>query len=340
MLPMTLVLLLVPAATTATDVRQNALEGEEISMPGVVSIQGPGQCTGTLIAPNLVVTARHCFYHLQTPPNSPCSHEYGEAMAPLGDYSVTVTTHADEATDDDTFQIVRLDERPGRLVCGNDLAVAVLDRPVPETLATPIAPRMASLPARDEVVRAVGFGITRPDEPDSYGVRRITEGIVGCEPGRFCGSAIEDNEWVGYVNTCIGDSGGPALDEDGRLIGILSRGSNVCSSGIYITPRDPIVVFAVEEQVELGVFDRPAWLDGADPAPPPSGDEECTDFDHPPQPGVADPCDKSDDFGDVNGESEDAPACSSTANDSPFSLIGWGFLGGALLFGRRRRRRS
>jgi hypothetical protein len=53
------------------------------------------------------------------------------------------------------------------------------------------------------------------------------------------------NEWVGPGGACSGDSGGPAIDAEGRVIGVLSRGKDGCLSPVY-----------------ANVFDYADWLRG------------------------------------------------------------------------------
>ncbi len=223
---------------------------------GVVSITlrgGMGQCTGTLITPNVVLTAKHCFYR-QGPSNDASCPFFTSLIAPIEDYEVVASTMAADAKE--VFGVSRLEPFPGRSICGADLAVLVLDRNVPDALATPIAPRIG-VPQKGEPIIAVGYGLASSTDDDSHGTRRMNTGEVLCA-GFDC-SSLNDHEWFGMVSTCAGDSGGPALDADGRLIGVLSRGNHGCSSGIY--GRIPIRLLerVITDAAADGDYPFPTW---------------------------------------------------------------------------------
>src|SRR5690606_17661478 len=76
---------------------------------------------------------------------------------------------------------------------------------------------------------------------------------------------------------CKGDSGGPALDDNGHVIGVLSRGAEGCDSPIYVgVPAFESLLVAAARQANRTLGARlPVWA-GGDPAPakpsPPLGD--------------------------------------------------------------------
>ncbi len=60
---------------------------------------------------------------------------------------------------------------------------------------------------------------------------RLDGKIVTCLGGLCTGAigdSIKESEWLGQDGTCPGDSGGPAIDGMGRVMGVLSRGAQPC----------------------------------------------------------------------------------------------------------------
>lgn len=177
-------------------------------------------CTGTMIAPNLLVTARHCV---------------GEAKA-----DGTVVDHA--ASDLRVYTgpaaLVALREREGepttlgqKLVVATsrglypDIAFVVLE----DSLSTPVAAmRLARGVGVGEKLGVIGYGL---DESGTRPAQRMQRGglvvsLVG--PGRSqIGERIERGEIVFGEAACSGDSGGPAFSTTtGALVAIASRVGN------------------------------------------------------------------------------------------------------------------
>ncbi|HHH29348.1 MAG TPA: trypsin-like serine protease, partial [Polyangiaceae bacterium] len=176
--------------------------------------------------------------------------------------------------------------------CGNDIAVLILAGNVPESTATPMAPRLDDDPLLPtEVYSAVGYGAVDGAGNDA-GTRRRRDGlVVSCvsdacvEQGVFMGQ-ITPTEWAGNGGVCQGDSGGPAIDDEGRVIGVTSRGSQDCEASIYAytatwtTWLKDTVVYASG----AGLYDAPAWTEGSTVDPEhsmPIGDPCAVDEDCP-----------------------------------------------------------
>src|SRR5690606_25667880 len=74
-------------------------------------------------------------------------------------------------------------------------------------------------------------------DPDAGTRRRLDAREVLCF-GVSCGDPEEvyigRDEWVGDGGVCSGDSGGPALDEFNRVIGVASRGDDPCELVNYV----------------------------------------------------------------------------------------------------------
>jgi hypothetical protein len=100
----------------------------------------------------------------------------------------------------------------------------------------------------------------------SDGVRRLRSGLkvaaIGLVRNTAGRTVATANDWVAELGPCGGDSGGPALDELGRVIGVMSRGNpTVCQQMIYTQVagfRDWAKNTVVEAAGRAGI-PVPAW---------------------------------------------------------------------------------
>jgi V8-like Glu-specific endopeptidase len=180
-------------------------------------------CTGTLVAQNLVLTARHCVSET----------EEGIACAPSGE----ALTGGSVGPDRDASEIVVLTgsranalrerARGARIVhdkatnlCNHDLAFVVLDRVV---TGTPLAAlRTANSTRVGEQVAAVGWGLTEAGVLPKARLQRTAVTILDVGPSRESAST----QLVTGEAICSGDSGGPLLAADGSVVGVASYGGN------------------------------------------------------------------------------------------------------------------
>lgn len=243
-----------------------AVDETTTAVVGMLTSQDDGDhlCTGTLILPNLVLTARHCVAEAG-PFHCDGFSAFGGAF-PTESMSLTTTS--------DVFGPLELRAREFwtpefSLLCGGDQALVLLDDLVPSEVAVPIVPRLDEPAAVGEAFTAVGFGAWDPADPSDLGVRRRAEGFVVDCLGVDCGAAdLVAGEWRTASGHCMGDSGGPALDDQGRLIGVVSRGQGACSDP---TMGDP-TQFAdwIRERAraaaDIGGYELPAWATPPDAA--------------------------------------------------------------------------
>jgi len=220
--------LVAPTSPTAIVGGEPVEPGEH---PAVVAVGfGLGECTGTLLTPELVLTAAHCLVGLSQP--DLVQIQLGEDDdAPTQRLGATAfATHPEYC---DPFQ----DESCVEDV--HDYAWIRLEGPAAIDDAT-LPPVITDEELHHHLVHAgasvelVGFGI------DDDGVlgrkRKVTTTIA-----TFSASGQDLRAGGSGRDSCDGDSGGPALvrlpDGGFALVGVLSRGSKECGrGGIYGAP--------------------------------------------------------------------------------------------------------
>lgn len=182
--------------------------------PSVVYVYlGGGSCTGTLISPTIVLTAKHCTEGVATK-------------------SIEVMFGNNAYESGEWINAIHYEENPDGYPGGpGDLALITLASPGP---ATPVPVNTINPDSLiGTQIHIVGFGVTNESGADSGEKRDGWTSLLYVEPGLIYAS-------VNPSSTCYGDSGGPnfiMLDGKEYVLGATSFGTDECGYGLDASAR-------------------------------------------------------------------------------------------------------
>lgn len=286
--------LLLAACTTprgeSTSTSRGAIQGGTLDSKNAFAVaildESNSVCSGTLIAPNLVLTARHCVAGGGSDPIDCATDRFESPRAPSS-FKVTTATTADYVTAE--YSVTKVLVPTDSLFCGNDIALAIIDANVGGTVAEPMLD-----PPDLDAITAIGYGTTGPYESDEGKRRKLANVEIACVPGipaRDCDLSsyeMAKTEIAAGAGLCDGDSGSgafvPSSLAGGKpiVVGVLSRAADdgeSCLDAIYARTDAfaKLLVDGATEASQAGGYALPSWAKPAGSTPAAPADEDDPD---------------------------------------------------------------
>ena len=224
----------VTASTSDPTIFGGAKDDDGDAVAGVVALRvGVGTtfelCSGALIAPNVVLTARHCVTKNATT-SVACDENGRSANGPhvtADEEPATIGVYLGSSPNFAKPGIAKgraIVSPTGPYLCDSDIALVVLDTPITEV--APLEVRIHTAARKGEMIRSVGYG--QNDQASPIGTRFRKGGVAVLAQGKAVSPSktpLGTHEFEVGKSICQGDSGGPAISEEtGAVIGVVSRG--------------------------------------------------------------------------------------------------------------------
>jgi len=241
-----LLLAFVASCSARTDVARDAIvhgspsDGAQDYVVLLYQASAGTECTATLVAPAVVLTARHCVTKVASGDSIECGRD-GEAVTggqlgddvPASELEIYVGATRGRPFPAPTARGTRVVHDGATNLCNHDLALLEIAPPV--TSVAPARLNLDAAPSDAEAVTVIGWGVTDQQNLTRTRATRTGVDVLAVGPATFEGVDVPPNDFLLGESICDGDSGAPAFDGDGVVLGVASFGSN----GTTASASDP-----------------------------------------------------------------------------------------------------